>query len=234
MNGKRRFDWREFWILWGAALLTFAAVILSTLAFVRFELHGETLFSILLKFDGPVISAVAVGVGLFAAHRVELGASILEAWLRGVPARIQWRDSLLYSLLAGVLRGAIWNVPSISGLNPNREAIARRWNEFAASPAGKALYPANHARNRNGQRGHATRYADSTDLVLAQRRRQPRTLLGLRLSFLDRFRLGQALATESGKSWAWHPLLSDSPDNSELRGLQPIWRSSTMVAPIPD
>jgi hypothetical protein len=90
MTEKRLF-WRQFSLLWGAGVILgaiFAALVripttpLATLLLLRN--HSQKLLLLGVEAIEVIVGlAIAVSCGLFAAHRVGLGAPILEKWLRG-------------------------------------------------------------------------------------------------------------------------------------------------------
>src|SRR5579863_2340464 len=94
MLSQKQLFWREFWILFGVALV----VSLPFWWFMHFPIDALTwlfpiasrpksIWIIILTYCGQqtIDLAVFVSVGLWAAHRVGLGAPILERWLRNEP-----------------------------------------------------------------------------------------------------------------------------------------------------
>ncbi len=69
--------------------------------------------------------AIAVSCGLLAAHRIGLGAPILEKWLCGEPIKSQVRQMLVPSVVVGILLAVISLLPNLSVFrpvfHPNRE-----------------------------------------------------------------------------------------------------------------
>jgi hypothetical protein len=98
MMGKRLF-WREFWVLWTAGAITsaiFAALVrIPTTPFATFLLlRGHSQKPLLVGTEAIEIIvglAIAVSCGLLAAHRIGLGAPIVEKWLCGETIESQVR-----------------------------------------------------------------------------------------------------------------------------------------------
>jgi hypothetical protein len=67
--------------------------------------------------------AIAVSCGLLAAHRIGLGAPIVERWLCGESIRPQVRPMLVPSLVVGILLAVISMLPNLSVFYPNRESL---------------------------------------------------------------------------------------------------------------
>lgn len=113
---RKRFDWREFLVLWGAGLLGVIAVLPYALALQGISLARASLIwpvspylvlAIQVAQNG-VLLAAAVGLGLLLAARVGLGAPLVEAWLEGRPVdrRPLWR-LLLLAASCGVVAAVI-------------------------------------------------------------------------------------------------------------------------------
>jgi len=103
--------WREFFILLGAGTLGVVAVIPY-----QFTLLGGLPEEIPIPFpvlllvgilQNMVLLALAIGVGLFCARRVGLGAPILEGWLRGEKVGERGRAILIPSVLVGLGAGLL-------------------------------------------------------------------------------------------------------------------------------
>lgn len=103
--------WKEFFILLVAGTLGVAAVMPY-----QFALLGGPpqempipwpLLLLLGILQNMVLLALAIGVGLFLARRVGLGAPILEGWLRGERVGVRGRTILLPSILLGLGAGLI-------------------------------------------------------------------------------------------------------------------------------
>jgi len=126
---EKRLFLREFWLLWSVGVAT-AAI---SAAIVRFPitpfaafllLRGQSARLLLVGAEAieiPVEFAIAVGCGLLAAHRIGLGAPIVEDWLRGMPTKSQIRSALVPCLVVGILLAAISMLPNLSVFHPNRK-----------------------------------------------------------------------------------------------------------------
>lgn len=107
-----RFFWSEFAILLAAALLGGLAIIpysvrlltLSQRRPLKFPLPTLLLLSF---FQTAVLSALAIGVGLSAAHAIGLGAPYIEAGLAGTGSKQAVVQILLPAIGFGVLGGAV-------------------------------------------------------------------------------------------------------------------------------
>ncbi|MDI6798979.1 MAG: CPBP family intramembrane metalloprotease, partial [Candidatus Aenigmarchaeota archaeon] len=84
---KKLINWKLFWILLGASILSVIAVLPYVLTFqadllkeAPLPLHLLLLIQIL---QSVILFAIFIFVGLFLAKRVGLNAPILESWLEG-------------------------------------------------------------------------------------------------------------------------------------------------------
>lgn len=138
----RRLFWREFWLLWGAGVIvaaTFAAFVRipTTPLAMLLLLRNHSQRPLLLGMEAIEITvglAIAVSCGLLAAHRVGLGAPVLEKWLRGEAVKSQLRSLLVPSLLVGVLIAAVSILPDLSVFHPNRQLALREAERISESP----------------------------------------------------------------------------------------------------
>jgi hypothetical protein len=87
----------------------------------------------------PVELAITVGCGLLAAHRVGLGAPIVENWLSGQPVNSQVRALLVPSLVVAVLVAIISTLPNLSAFHPNRQLVHSEAERIANSPPGAGV-----------------------------------------------------------------------------------------------
>jgi len=78
--------------------------------------------------------AIAVSCGLLAAHRIGLGAPIVERWLCGKPIKPQVRTKLVPSLVVGILLAVISMLPNLSVFHPNRQLAHQEAERISASP----------------------------------------------------------------------------------------------------
>jgi len=146
MTEKRLF-WREFWSLWSAGVITsaiFAVLVripttpLATLLLLR----GHSEKPLLVGTEAieiPLELAIAVSCGLLAAHRIGLGAPIVEKWLRGEPIKSDVRSSIVPSLIVAVLLAVISLLPSLPMFHPNRQLAHQEAERISESPAGANL-----------------------------------------------------------------------------------------------
>src|SRR5207302_10594304 len=126
---QKRLFWREFWLLWSAGAITgaiFAALVWTPTTPVAavLLLRGHSQKSLLVGTEAIEITvelAIAVSCGLLAAHRIGLGAPILEKWLCGEPIKSQVRPLLVPCLVVGVLFAVISMLPNLSVFHPNRQ-----------------------------------------------------------------------------------------------------------------
>jgi hypothetical protein len=144
MMGKRLF-WREFWLLWSAGAITgaiFAALVRipTTPVATILLLRGHSQKPLLVGTEVLEITvglAIAVSCGLLAAHRIGLGAPIVEKWLCGESIKSQVRASLVPSLIVGILLAVISMLPNLSVFrpvfHPNRELANQEAERFIES-----------------------------------------------------------------------------------------------------
>jgi hypothetical protein len=134
---EKRLFWREFWFLWSAGAITgaiFAALVRipTTPVAAILLLRGHSQKPLLVGTEATEITvelAIAVSCGLLAAHRIGLGAPIVEKWLCGEPIKSQVRPLLVPSLVVGILLAVISMLPNLSvfrpAFHPNRELAHR-------------------------------------------------------------------------------------------------------------
>jgi hypothetical protein len=146
MTSKRLF-WLQFWLLWGAGVITSAIVTalvripttpLATLLLLRNHSQRPLLLGV-EAIEITVELAIAVSCGLFAAHRVGLGAPILEKRLRGEKIRSQLRSLLVPTFLVGILIALVSMLPSLRVFHPNRQLAHQEAQRISESPDGAKL-----------------------------------------------------------------------------------------------
>ncbi len=141
MMGKRLF-WREFWLLWSAGAITGAILaalvrIPTTPVAAILLLRGHSQKPLLVGTEAIEITvelAIAVSCGLLAAHRIGLGAPIVERWLCGEPIKPQVRAMLVPSLVVGILLAVISMLPNLSVFHPNRQLARHEAERISESP----------------------------------------------------------------------------------------------------
>src|SRR5262249_19102309 len=104
--------WSEFAILLAAALLGGLAIIPYSVRLLTSSQHKPIKFSLLtlslLSFlQTAVLSALAIGIGLSAAHAIGLGASYIEAGLASTGSKQVIVQMLLPAIGLGVLGGNV-------------------------------------------------------------------------------------------------------------------------------
>src|SRR5215831_1788932 len=104
--------WSEFAILLAAALFGGLAIIPYSVRLLTSRQHKPFKFSlptlVLLSFlQTAILSAIAIGVGLLAAHAIGLGAPYIEAGLGGTGSKQAIVQMLLPSVGLGALGGAL-------------------------------------------------------------------------------------------------------------------------------
>ena len=110
---KRPFNWKLFFMVWGAAMVGAIAVIpyTQTLQSGLLETLELPLPAWQLILLGLVQSAVllvfAAGIGLLLASRVGLGLPIVERWLKKEAIQRRLRGILAVSIFGGVVVGVI-------------------------------------------------------------------------------------------------------------------------------
>jgi hypothetical protein len=128
--------WREFWLLWSAGVITgaiFAALVRipTTPVATILLLRGHSQKPLLV---GTEAIEITVSCGLLAAHRIGLGAPIVEKWLCGEPIRSQVRPLLVPSLIVGILLAVISMLPNLSVFHPNRQLVHQEAERISESP----------------------------------------------------------------------------------------------------
>jgi hypothetical protein len=144
---EKRLFWREFWLLWGAGVISsgiFVALVrLPTTPFAAYLLlRGHSQKALLVGTEAIEISveiAIAVGFGLLAAHRVGLGAPIVEKWLRGEPIKSHVRPLLAPSFVVAILLAVISMLPNLSVFHPNRQLAHQEAERISKSSAAAGL-----------------------------------------------------------------------------------------------
>lgn len=141
----KRLFWREFWLVWSAGAITgaiFAALVRipTTPLATTLRLRGHSQRPLLVGTEAIEITvglAIAVSCGLLAAHRIGLGAPILEKWLSGEPIKSQVRPLLVPSLVVGILVAVISVLPNLSMFRhvfrPNQELAHQETERFIES-----------------------------------------------------------------------------------------------------
>jgi len=115
MYTAKKFDWRIFFILLGAATFGVIAIFPYSLALQAEQLEAIEaqlpyplpVVLILQVLQNVVIFAVAIGLGLLAANRIGLGLPILEAKLAGEKAWPRIKAILPISITIGVIGSLI-------------------------------------------------------------------------------------------------------------------------------
>jgi hypothetical protein len=135
--------WREFWILLalGAvadatkfALSHLPVTPLANFLFVKGNPARSVLFGI-GTVEAILELIIVVGLGLWAARSMGLGAPLLERWLRDEPIRPHLRSALVPALLLGTVIGVWGVVPDLPIFHPSRQASHREAEEIIKSPA---------------------------------------------------------------------------------------------------
>jgi len=141
---ERQIFWREFLYLWGTATAIGALALplmhlppagLARQLFLPFHSESTWLMLIAVIMQDSIQLAISIGVGLVAAHRLGLGAPVLEAWLRGEPVGPYVRAPIVPILLTGVVLVVCSTLANSSALHPNRTQDRAAANEMLYSPA---------------------------------------------------------------------------------------------------
>jgi hypothetical protein len=107
---SKRFPWRLFWVLFAAGalgVLGATPLLLTFLGDLPQQVQAEVplpfpLLLLISYLQNAVLLALAVGVGLLSARRLDLGAPLLERWIRGKEVRGHLWTILQPSLIAGI------------------------------------------------------------------------------------------------------------------------------------
>lgn len=141
---KTIINWRVFFILWIAAILSSIAILPYAL-----ELQGSAIESLDLPIalpvlitlqivQGAILFAIIIFGGMFFASRVGLGTPILDSVTRGEPAADKIRAILPISIGLGVLAGVL-----IIGIDLLLQpALLRELGDSASSLASQDIRPA--------------------------------------------------------------------------------------------
>jgi hypothetical protein len=144
---ERKLFWREFWLLWGvtvflAAIVLYSARIPSSYFAMRLLIEGHPwgplMFGVEL-LQSALVLAIAVGLGLAAAHSVGLGAPILENLLRGEPITSRLRAMVLPAVLVGALVAAVQVTTDLRVFHPNRGINHQLAEKIASEPRSPQL-----------------------------------------------------------------------------------------------
>ena len=144
---EKRLFWREFWLLWstgalaGAVLAALVRIPTTPVAAILL-LRGHSQKPLLVGTEAIEITvelAIAVSCGLLAAHRIGLGAPILEKCLRGEAIKSQLRSLLVPTLLVGITVAAASMLPNLSVFQPNRQLAHQEAERISESPDGAKL-----------------------------------------------------------------------------------------------
>jgi hypothetical protein len=145
---QKSFFWREFLYLWiaGASLIAlsislvaFPTAGLARQLFIPLHTQSAALVIIALILQDSIQLAIAVGVGLVAAHQVGLGAPILEAWLRKTPIHTHLRAPAIPIALTALLFVACAALANSSLFHPHRTQDIATANEILDSPAAEKV-----------------------------------------------------------------------------------------------
>jgi hypothetical protein len=145
---ERKLFWREFLCLWGAGVgLETLAIRLSAMSpaglarelVIPLHIQSAAFIELLLLAQNAIHLAIAVGVGLVAAHKAGMGAPILEGWFRRQPIGALMRASILPIVLTVVIYVACATFANSSLFRPtqklNVEAVSRLANSPEADKA---------------------------------------------------------------------------------------------------
>src|SRR5260370_36927312 len=128
---QRRLFWYEFLLLWGIAVVGTTSELLLTHFPGKFfapqlyvSLHKESSSAVLIALTAQIgiQLAVATGVGLWAAHRLGLGAPVLEVWLQRTPTGQFLRRLILPVVSGALLLAVVSKLPDLSVFHPTRWA----------------------------------------------------------------------------------------------------------------
>jgi hypothetical protein len=140
--------WLEFLYLWGTAviiggvsswLIHFPPVELQRELLIPFHPRSTAALLIALFVQGSIHLAIVIGIGLLAAHRLGLGARILEAWLRRESVRPYLSVALIPIVLTILLIVGCTIVSNSSMLHPNRKQATIAATEIVNSPVSARL-----------------------------------------------------------------------------------------------
>jgi hypothetical protein len=143
-NKQEQIFWREFLCLWVTAVAVNALSLslnhlplagLARQLFIPFHSQSVVVMLIAVIAQNSINLAIFVGVGLVAAHRVGLGAPVLEAWFRGEPVGPHLRGPVIPILLTALLFVGCTALSNSSVFHPNRRQDAIAAFEIMKSPA---------------------------------------------------------------------------------------------------
>lgn len=136
------FFWSEFGILLGAGLLGVLAIIPYSLTLYGAKLEKAPIpLPLLLSLQflqNAFFVAIAVGLGLLLARKIDLGAPLLEGWLAGQEVSPKLRTILAPAVLLGLGTGVILLLLEIFLFLPRLPELthipkAPIWQKFLAS-----------------------------------------------------------------------------------------------------
>ncbi|MEP7133485.1 MAG: CPBP family glutamic-type intramembrane protease [Chloroflexota bacterium] len=110
---NKKFNWKIFFVLWGAVVFGVIAIFPYSLA-----LQSSTLQNMVLPIPLPALIAiqivqnavmfgVLIAAGLFFANRIGLGTPILDAWLNGEAIAEKVRAIMPMSIIVGVIAAVL-------------------------------------------------------------------------------------------------------------------------------
>jgi hypothetical protein len=136
----RRYPWRVWWFLLVVSLVGAAAAIPFALEVLRPFIQGKPLPPVPLPllvaagvFQNLIVLGFAIGLGLWSARRMGLGAPLIESWLYHEESRVSARDSLMFGSLVGIAVGVVLLIiiipvaPHLPGLPFVSAARAALW-----------------------------------------------------------------------------------------------------------
>ena len=112
---------------------------LARFLFIPFHSQSTAIMLGAVIAQSALQTGIACAAGLWAAHRVGLGAPILETWLRTKRLGRATFTPLAPIVVIAILAAIFWRLPDLSIFNPRRAQIAAEATAFAQSPASAQL-----------------------------------------------------------------------------------------------
>lgn len=145
---ERRIFWYEALLLWGIGtacaglelwLVHFPPEFLTPQLYIRFQTQSSIVVSTALVAQFGVQLAVATCVGLWAAHQVDLGAPVLEAWLQNKQPLPSLRRFLVPVIGVAILLSICSDLTDLSVFHPNRKQRTAELTAFFQTQEGLKL-----------------------------------------------------------------------------------------------